>query len=925
MKVSFIAHYYHGEKTKSHEFFVREVLAGADVTVYFDEEYRDEVAVDAVRLDLEQVTQADRIVVWQSERVLDALLAFGTDPARIVFVPMHDSAVHWDRAFVERIAGVRTICFSRSLHADLCRDVRERVYAMYMPEPATVPGDGGARDGLGIYCWIRRPESLLHLKQLLERCPRALKPHVTLKFDTDPGVEVRSEDLAFLADHPVREDVWQPTKADYLRSLAAHDLFVAPRAVEGIGLSFLDAMAAGVVCVGPDSATFTDYVQHNVSGFVLGPEDDPGGKAAFGALPRIRAYLGRMVREKRREWVCHHVPRLRAFIDGTAAEGREGGEGAAAASLPEPAPVEPGAASGPVELSIVMATYNCRDELSRTLQTLRGADLRGVEIVFSDGGSTDGTLELAQSWGACRSTVRSGADRGPYDAMRLGAERASARYVWFLNAGDLLFDEGSLAAALAAVREADADLYYFDYVYRDARRADHHKSPMPFERTVRQLESGRIDYRWREGIPCHQGTIVRRSTLLRVGFDDAYRIAADHDQYFRLWRAGARFRKVPVTLAVYVGGGMSARNEYRCVDEWWTLAQRHSRRPDDVHRFYLKDTLGVVRALDPGLLPESVRRRVAECMDGGWYDARNPEARDALQSPVEHFLHAGWRSGRAPSPFFSSRDYGGELARSIGVDESSLQDVNLFLHWVLYGHRLYCASSFHHAYCQLLDGTTHRMSTYRDLVRTLASGVDAAARPTAAAPLADGNCAEAGSDAGARRVLATLLAMNGRTFLAAAYRHLLGRAPDDAGVSAYLAELDAGRGKLEILRSLADSSEARARGAAIAAFRAAIDAAQAPEPADEVPIDALLALEGERFVEAAYLRVLGRRPDDEGRRNYAGRLEAGEARADVLCALYASDEARRRGRAIADLDRLVALRQAARADRERDAAAGATA
>jgi glycosyltransferase involved in cell wall biosynthesis len=56
---------------------------------------------------------------------------------------------------------------------------------------------------------------------------------------------------------------------------AGFNVFVAPRRFEGIGLSFLEAMARGQVVIAENNATMNEYIVHDVNGLLYEP-DRPG-------------------------------------------------------------------------------------------------------------------------------------------------------------------------------------------------------------------------------------------------------------------------------------------------------------------------------------------------------------------------------------------------------------------------------------------------------------------------------------------------------------------------------------------------------------------------------------------------------------------------------------------------------------------------
>src|SRR5690606_1825584 len=87
--------------------------------------------------------------------------------------------------------------------------------------------------------------------------------------------------------------------------------------------------------------------------------------------------------------------------------------------------------------------------LQVTAQSIQAQSEKDYEWIVIDGASTDGTQDYLQSAPAA---WISETDRGIYDAMNKGIERATGRYVLFLNAGDMLSDPDILSTLARIIR-----------------------------------------------------------------------------------------------------------------------------------------------------------------------------------------------------------------------------------------------------------------------------------------------------------------------------------------------------------------------------------------------------------------------------------------------------------------------------------------
>src|SRR3546814_409113 len=56
-------------------------------------------------------------------------------------------------------------------------------------------------------------------------------------------------------------------------------------------------------------------------------------------------------------------------------------------------------------------------------------------------------------------------------------------------------------------------------------------------------------------------------------------------------------------------------------------------------------------------LADEVHRVISTAVDGDFYRAVNPDLSGAAVDPIRHYAQSGWREGRDPAPWFSTRDY----------------------------------------------------------------------------------------------------------------------------------------------------------------------------------------------------------------------------------------------------------------------------
>ncbi|KAI3593488.1 hypothetical protein D9X30_1215 [Cupriavidus sp. U2] len=196
------------------------------------------------------------------------------------------------------------------------------------------------------------------------------------------------------------------------------------------------------------------------------------------------------------------------------------------------------------QISVVTVNYNNRAGLGRTMDSvaMQHADTFQVQYLVIDGGSTDGSVELAQSRAAEIDVFVSEPDNGVYAAMNKGLARATGEWVLFMNSGDCFARPDALSIIVKAAHEhRGAWLIYGDNI-----------SP-------RGLEPAAPLHRLKAGVihACHQAMAFR---VCDLRYDEKWRIYSDLDfvlQYYKRFKAKA-FRHVPVALSLIEESGLSA-------------------------------------------------------------------------------------------------------------------------------------------------------------------------------------------------------------------------------------------------------------------------------------------------------------------------------------------------------------------------------
>ena len=226
-----------------------------------------------------------------------------------------------------------------------------------------------------------------------------------------------------------------------------------------------------------------------------------------------------------------------------------------------------------MKISVVMATYNRRALLARTLPAVLTQDFPPdqYEVVVVVDGSTDGTVQMLHTLEPeCGFRILQQVNQGQAIAQNAGLQAASGELVLFLD-DDIVCPPGLLREHVAAHEESGCESVVFGTVLvsDESRRG----TATDWTRACVHSEQARLGTdpqpRWPRDIKVDANTSASRKILLAAGgFDPTFVHGRDNADFgLRLFNYGARFRFRPAAAVkqIYVKRAADVVKK----DGWW--------------------------------------------------------------------------------------------------------------------------------------------------------------------------------------------------------------------------------------------------------------------------------------------------------------------------------------------------------------------
>src|SRR6218665_29206 len=221
------------------------------------------------------------------------------------------------------------------------------------------------------------------------------------------------------------------------------------------------------------------------------------------------------------------------------------------------------------KIAIITINYNDQAGLRKTIESVVAQTFTNFEFIVIDGNSSDGSKAVIEQYKNQIAYSISEPDTGIYNAMNKGIRAATADYVLFMNAGDLLLENNTLEKAATLIDDR-FDIIYGDIIWDDKIKNKKRREFFPEKLTFRFFAETSLP---------HQATFIKKSLFDTVFYyNEKLKIVSDWEFFMvAIVHKGARYKHIDLPICLYDQSGMSTNpeNSKKILEEKWNAMREH--------------------------------------------------------------------------------------------------------------------------------------------------------------------------------------------------------------------------------------------------------------------------------------------------------------------------------------------------------------
>lgn len=199
-------------------------------------------------------------------------------------------------------------------------------------------------------------------------------------------------------------------------------------------------------------------------------------------------------------------------------------------------------------ITIITVVYNSEKFIDKTIKSVINQSYNNIEYIVIDGGSTDNTMSIINSYKNSITLLISEKDNGIYDAMNKGIINSNGEWLLFLNSGDEFHNHSVIENVFNSIISNDCDIIYGNIAYK----SNHKNSITPSKISKNFLFNSTI---------CHQSIFFNiRAFDLNGLYNIKYKILADREWLIRALNLKLNFHYVDQLICLWDEDGFSLQN-----------------------------------------------------------------------------------------------------------------------------------------------------------------------------------------------------------------------------------------------------------------------------------------------------------------------------------------------------------------------------
>lgn len=203
-------------------------------------------------------------------------------------------------------------------------------------------------------------------------------------------------------------------------------------------------------------------------------------------------------------------------------------------------------------LSIITVVYDGAETLEQTIQSVLNQTYDNIEYIIIDGGSTDGTLDIIRKYEEHIDQWVSEPDKGLYDAMNKGIEKAGGKLIGMINSDDWYEPEAVELIVEAYNKNPGKRIFHGDR-YDVKENGD---------REVRKFNPSTLKFKYYGMTYNHPSMFVHRRLYIHDSYNTSMRSLSDYEFLLNQYlRDSEQFCYIPKAYVNYRLGGISANIE----------------------------------------------------------------------------------------------------------------------------------------------------------------------------------------------------------------------------------------------------------------------------------------------------------------------------------------------------------------------------